>query len=99
MVSFSITSYSSSERSGSSSGSETPSRRGGLEHEVSAIGGSLGTNASQASSAQSVRFGLGIGRELVGLPTMWVEGSRLTERIPKEARSCPLSRSIGLTPK
>jgi len=32
-----------------------PSQRGSLEHEVSAIRGSLGTGTSQASSARSVK--------------------------------------------
>ena len=55
MAAFSVTIYSSFKHSRSSSGSEMPSQRGSLEHEVSAIRGSLGTGTSQASSARSVK--------------------------------------------
>lgn len=55
MASFSVATYSSSERLRSSSGSEVSSLWGSPACEVSAIGGSSGTSASGASSAQLVR--------------------------------------------
>jgi len=52
---FTLGSYSSSELSGSSSGSEAPSQRGGTERVVSPIGGSLSMSSSRALSVRLMK--------------------------------------------
>jgi len=63
MVSFTLASHSSSELSGSSSGSDTSAWQGSLEHELRSSGGSLSASPSHVSIVVLVRVGGNFGEK------------------------------------